>query len=76
MEQRPPVLFATPADPGAGVGAPLPPGRLGFEQVVAALVADGLVATSDLERIRFSAQGARNASEVHPLVLLANLKLA
>jgi general secretion pathway protein E len=39
------------------------------------MVADGLVAPSDLERIRFSGQGARNASEVHPLVLLANLKL-
>ncbi|WP_269791133.1 GspE/PulE family protein [Stenotrophomonas sp. Iso1] len=35
-----------------------------------------MVAAHDLERIRFSAQGARNASEVHPLVLLANLKLA
>ena len=55
---------------------PLPPGRLGFDQVAAALVADGLVAEHDQDRIRFSAHGARNASEVHPLVLLANLKLA
>ena len=39
MEQRPPVVFAAPADPGAGMAVPLPPGRLGFEQVVAALVA-------------------------------------
>jgi general secretion pathway protein E len=34
------------------------------------------VAEQDRERMRFSAQGARNASEVHPLVLLSNLKLA
>jgi len=52
------------------------PGRLQFSNIVAALLGDGLVATQDQERIRFSAQGARNASEVHPLVLLANLKLA
>ncbi len=52
------------------------PGRLQFSNVASALLGDGLVATHDQERIRFSAQGARNASEVHPLVLLANLKLA
>ena len=51
-------------------------GRLQFSNVVAALLGDGLVAAHDQERIRFSAQGARNASEVHPLVLLSNLKLA
>ena len=59
---------------------PLPvaiaPGRLQFSNVAAAVLGDGLVAAHDQERIRFSAQGARNASEVHPLVLLANLKLA
>jgi len=71
MDQRPPVSLAS-----ASAAVPLPPGRLGFEQVAAALIADGLVAEADLERIRFSGQGARNASEVHPLVLLANLKLA
>ncbi|KRG63211.1 type II secretion system protein E [Stenotrophomonas humi] len=52
------------------------PGRLQFSNVASALLGDGMVAAHDLERIRFSAQGARNASEVHPLVLLANLKLA
>jgi len=76
MDQRPPVPFAHAAGPGPAAPVPLPPGRLSFDQVAAALVADGLVAATDLERIRFSAQGARNASEVHPLVLLANLKLA
>ncbi|WP_313445127.1 GspE/PulE family protein, partial [Stenotrophomonas indicatrix] len=71
MEHRLPT--GTPGEPGA---APLPPGRLQFEQVAAALLADGVVAAHERERIRFSAQGARNASEVHPLVLLSNLKLA
>ena len=71
MEHRSPATLAPVPAPG-----PLPPGRLDFDQVAAAMVADGLVAASDVERIRFSGQGARNASEVHPLVLLANLKLA
>jgi general secretion pathway protein E len=71
MEHRSPATLAPAPVPG-----PLPPGRLVFEQVAAAMIADGLVASSDLERIRFSGHGARNASEVHPLVLLANLKLA
>ena len=69
MEHRLPA--GTPAAP-----APLPPGRLQFEQVAAAALADGLIAERDRDRVRFSAQGARNASEVHPLVLLSNLKLA
>ncbi len=71
MEHRSPATLAP-----APAQEPLPPGRLVFEQVAAAMVADGLVAADDVDRIRFSGQGARNASEVHPLVLLANLKLA
>jgi len=65
-----------PITPPSTPDPPLPAGRLLFEQVAAALVADGLVAGADVERVRFSAAGAKNASEVHPLVLLANLKLA
>ncbi|KAG1385734.1 hypothetical protein G6F60_014729 [Rhizopus arrhizus] len=71
MEHRLPV-----GTPGEAGGVPLPWGRLHFEQIAAALIADGLVAEQDRERMRFSTQGARNASEVHPLVLLSNLKLA
>ncbi|MFT4198057.1 MAG: GspE/PulE family protein [Pseudoxanthomonas sp.] len=56
-------------------GQEIGPGRLDFAQVARALLADGLVAEADLERVQFSASGARSASEVHPLVLLANLKL-
>ncbi|TBV77080.1 GspE/PulE family protein [Pseudoxanthomonas winnipegensis] len=51
-------------------------GRLDFAQVARALLADGLVAEADRGRIQMSAAGARSASEVHPLVLLANIKLA
>ncbi|MCW5580730.1 MAG: type II/IV secretion system protein [Luteimonas sp.] len=59
-------------------GAPatrLPPGRLALEPVVAALVADGLLAPKDAEHARASARHVRGLDAVHPLVLLANLKL-
>ncbi|RNF83761.1 GspE/PulE family protein [Montanilutibacter psychrotolerans] len=64
-----------PAAPSA-TRARLSGGRLGFEQVVAALLSDGLVAPADTERAQFAAQGSRASSDVHPLVLVANLKLA
>ncbi|HYG06357.1 MAG TPA: GspE/PulE family protein [Stenotrophomonas sp.] len=70
MEQRQPA--DTTMAPAA---VTLPRGRLVFERVAAALLADGMIAPNDRERIQFSAGGARNASEVHPLVLLSNLKL-
>lgn len=54
----------------------LPPGRLSFERVAAALLADGLVAPAERSRMQFSAQSVRTVSDVHPLVLLSNLKLA
>ncbi|MDQ3205895.1 MAG: GspE/PulE family protein [Pseudomonadota bacterium] len=53
----------------------LPAGRLALTGVAAALAQDGLIAPVDAERARVSASGARQASDVHPLVLLANLKL-
>lgn len=34
-----------------------------------------MVVPHEHERVQFSASGARTASDVHPLVLLANLKL-
>lgn len=71
MEQRQATGPAAPAP----VAASLPPGRLAFERVAAALLADGLVAPAERARMQFPAGGARTPSEVHPLVLLANLKL-
>ena len=55
--------------------ARLPPGRLSLEPVIAALVADGLLAPKDAEHARASARHVRGLDAVHPLVLLANLKL-
>ncbi len=74
MPQGHPPLYPVPSAGGTAC-PPLSAGRLRFEEVAAALLGDGLVAAQDHERVQFSAQGARNASEVHPLVLLANLKL-
>ena len=53
----------------------LPAGRLALEPVVAALLADGLLAVKDAEHARASARHVRGLDAVHPLVLLANLKL-
>ncbi|WP_196778954.1 GspE/PulE family protein [Lysobacter silvisoli] len=53
----------------------MPPGRLSLERVAAALAQDGLIGPADVKRVQLPA-GARHASDVHPLVLIANLKLA
>ena len=55
--------------------ARLPPGKLALETVIAALQADGLLAAKDAEHARASARHVRGLDAVHPLVLLANLKL-
>src|SRR5690606_39128171 len=55
--------------------ARLPPGKLVLETVIAALLADGLLAPKDAEHARASARHVRGLDAVHPLVLLANLKL-
>ncbi|NZA25872.1 Flp pilus assembly complex ATPase component TadA [Luteimonas sp. SJ-92] len=53
----------------------LPPGRLTLEPVLDALVADGLLDTGQADRARVSGRHGRGLEAVHPLVLLANLKL-
>ncbi|MCR6664003.1 MAG: GspE/PulE family protein [Luteimonas sp.] len=53
----------------------LPPGRLSLEPVLAALVADGLLAEADAERARKGSAQVRSLDAVHPLVLVSNLKL-
>ncbi|MDH7452154.1 GspE/PulE family protein [Luteimonas composti] len=63
------------ASRSAPTAARLPPGRLAIEPVVAALVADGLLAPKEAEHARASARHVRGLDAVHPLVLLANLKL-
>ncbi len=54
----------------------LPPGRLQFAAVLLALIEDGLIAPQDVARARDTARQGRGVSDVHPLVLVANLKLA
>ncbi|WP_058835937.1 GspE/PulE family protein [Luteimonas abyssi] len=54
----------------------LPPGRLALAPLIDALAADGLIAADDAERARTGARNLRGGDAVHPLVLLANLKLA
>src|SRR5690606_35494665 len=58
-------------------GAPrLPSGRLALAPVVDALLADGMLSATDAERAKVSSRQGRPGGSVHPLVLLANLKLA
>ena len=56
-------------------GPELQAGPLQFAQVAMALLADAMVDAADSERLRFSADTMRNDGNIHPLVLLANLKL-
>src|SRR5690606_4834506 len=58
-----------------GPASHLPAGKLALESVIAALQADGLLAAKDAEHARASARHVRGLDAVHPLVLLANLKL-
>src|SRR5690348_7263383 len=51
-------------------------GRLELEEVLAALVVDGLLSADDAKRLRTGARGTgKNALELHPLVLIGNAKL-
>ncbi|MGY0633303.1 GspE/PulE family protein [Luteimonas sp. A478] len=56
--------------------ARLPSGRLELAAVVDALLADGAISPVDAERAKVSARQGRANDAVHPLVFLANLKLA
>ncbi|MGA8278407.1 MAG: GspE/PulE family protein [Rhodanobacteraceae bacterium] len=50
--------------------------RLELDGVLAALLADGLIVEADVKRVRADVRTARGRVELHPLVLIANLKLA
>ncbi len=50
--------------------------RLDLDETLAALVADGVLSDTDVKRVRVDVRTARGRLEVHPLVLVANLKLA
>jgi len=49
--------------------------RLDLDETLAALVADGVISDTDVKRVRVDVRTARGRLEVHPLVLVANLKL-
>ncbi len=53
----------------------LPAGRLALEPVLDALVADGLLSAEAAAQARAGSRHVRSLEAVHPLVLLANLKL-
>jgi general secretion pathway protein E len=50
-------------------------GRLGLDDVLAALVVDGYVAADDARHVRMGHRAGRSTVELHPLVVIANAKL-
>jgi general secretion pathway protein E len=49
--------------------------KLDLESVLRALIEDGLVNTADAEKVRADVRIAKGALELHPLVIVANLKI-
>jgi general secretion pathway protein E len=49
--------------------------RLDLDETLAALIADGLMTDADMKRVRADVRTARGRTELHPLVLVSNLKL-
>ncbi len=49
--------------------------RLEFEETLLALVADGVLTDADARRVRADVRTTRGRTELHPLVLVATLKL-
>ncbi len=50
--------------------------RLELEETLVALLSDGLITEEDAKRVRADARTPRSKLELHPLVIIANLKLA
>jgi general secretion pathway protein E len=50
--------------------------RLDLDVTLAALAADGVITDDDIKRVRADVRTAKGRMELHPLVLVANLKLA
>lgn len=73
------MASVTPAPVGAKPDAAPALGlhhRLDLDETLAALFADGLLTEPDLKRVRADVRTTRGRAELHPLVLVANLKLA
>ena len=67
---QPPSTTVKPAAPDLGLHR-----RLEFDETLAALIADGLLTDADAKLVRMDVRTARGRLELHPLVLVANLKL-
>ena len=50
--------------------------RLDLDEVLDALLADGVINEEDLRRVRADVRATTSKLELHPLILIANLKLA
>jgi general secretion pathway protein E len=51
-------------------------GRLELDELLATLVVDGYLLADDAKQVRMGARAGRSTVELHPLVLIANAKLA
>jgi len=67
---QPPPKTAKPAAPDLGLHR-----RLDFDETLAALIADGVISDADAKLVRMDVRTARGRLELHPLVLVANIKL-
>ena len=67
----PPRPAATPVPSQLGAHR-----RIELDEVVAGLVADGVLTDADARRVRDSVRSVKARLELHPLVLVANLRLA
>ncbi len=70
------VRRPAPSPTASGQASRLPAGRLALDDVLALLQQDGLVEAKEALRARSAAKSGKSLIEVHPLVLLANLKMA
>jgi len=50
-------------------------GRLGLDDLLAALVVDGYLTGDDAKQVRMGSRSGRSTVELHPLVVIANAKL-
>ncbi|MGH8164597.1 MAG: type II/IV secretion system protein, partial [Rhodanobacteraceae bacterium] len=50
-------------------------GRLELDEVLAALIVDGLLSADDAKRVRGSDRSGKSSLELHPLVLIGNAKI-
>ena len=70
------MASATPLPSAAKTGGLGLHRKLDLDETLAALVADSVLTEADAKRVRVDIRTARGRNELHPLVLVANLKLA